>query len=252
MTAVGAFQWKGGYQLYKPNDNSAVFQAGTEHNSYLVTTLLLFLSSQSQIGSYFGAEVCVVDLNKDSNTDLLLVSAPTYTESDREGKVFVYTLSVISSQSNFTFSDTLVGMAGQRGRFGSSLASPADLDGDGFMDVLIGAPLEEDGQGSIYIFNGRDGAINSKYSQRIVGSSVRSGLQFFGISLSQSSLDQSQDKLPDIAVGSKGAVLLLRSRPIVLLETKVTYNPTKIPTSETDQSLENTMKFLMPYFSNSI
>jgi len=46
--------------------------------------------------------------------------------------------------------------------------------------------------------------------QRIVGSSVGPGLRFFGISLSQSSLDQTRD-LPDIAVGSKGAVLLLRS-----------------------------------------
>lgn len=35
MTAVGAFQWKGGYQLYKPNDKSDVFQAGSEHDSYL-------------------------------------------------------------------------------------------------------------------------------------------------------------------------------------------------------------------------
>ncbi|XDV45079.1 hypothetical protein PO909_013242 [Leuciscus waleckii] len=141
-------------------------------------------------------------------------------------------------------------MAGQRGRFGSSLASPADLNGDGFMDVLVGAPLEEDGQGSIYIFNGRDGGIISKYSQRIAGSSVRPGLRFFGISLSQSSLDQTQDNLPDIAVGSKGAVLLLRSRPIMRLETKVTYNPTKIPTSETDQSVENTMRVcftMLPY-----
>ncbi len=39
---------------------------------------------------------------------------------------------------------------------------------------------------------------------------MRPGLQFFGISLSQSSLDQSKDSLPDIAVGSMGAVLLLR------------------------------------------
>ncbi|XP_048026720.1 LOW QUALITY PROTEIN: integrin alpha-X-like [Megalobrama amblycephala] len=275
MTAVGAFQSKGGYQLYKANDNSAVFQAGNEHDSYLGYSLAIATMWGSkyavmgaprhkhkgqvtvsridrsdvkqldppkpQIGSYFGAEVCVVDLNHDSNTDLLLVSAPTFIESDREGIVFVYIFTHPVRTSFLSY--TLVGMAGQRGRFGSSLASPADLDGDGFMDVLIGAPLEEDGQGSIYIFNGRNGVIISKCSQRIVGSSVEPGLQFFGISLSQSSLDQSQDNLPDIAVGSKGAVLLLRSRPIMLLETKVNYSPTKIPTGETDcaKQLQNTL-----------
>ncbi|CAM4706536.1 unnamed protein product [Leuciscus chuanchicus] len=263
MTAVGAFQWKGGYQLYKPNDKSDVFQAGREHDSYLGYSLAIATMSRAkyavmgaprhkhkgqvtvsridgsdlkqldppkpQIGSYFGAEVCVVDLNSDSITDLLLVSAPTYIESDREGLVFVY---IVTRRADLIVSDTLVGMAGQRGRFGSSLASPADLNGDGFMDVLVGAPLEEDGQGSIYIFNWIDGGIISKYSQRIAGSSVRPGLRFFGISLSQSSLDQTGDNLPDIAVGSKGAVLLLRSRPIMLLETKVTYNPIKIPTGD--------------------
>ncbi|RXN13516.1 integrin alpha-M-like protein [Labeo rohita] len=205
-----------------------------------------------QIGSYFGAELCVVDLNSDSRTDLLLVSAPTYIEPDQEGKVFVYTF---NRRSYFIFSDTvLVGMAGQRGRFGSSLASPADLNGDGYMDVLIGAPLEEDGQGSIYIFNGGPYEINPTYSQRIAGLSVQPGLRFFGISLSQSSLDQSADSLPDIAVGSMGAVLLLRSRPIMYLETKVTYNPSKIPTSGTDQSLKNTMTvcFTMRPYNHSI
>ncbi|KTF94982.1 hypothetical protein cypCar_00034833, partial [Cyprinus carpio] len=143
----------------------------------------------------------------------------------------------------FTFSVALVGMAGHRGRFGSSLASPADLNGDGFRDVLIGAPLEEDRQGSIYIFNGGVDQINPTYSQRIAGSSVRSGLQFFGQALSQSSLDHSGDSLPDIAVGSKGAVLLLRSRPIVFVDVKVTYSPSKISTSQTNctKPLENTL-----------
>ncbi|XP_056102019.1 integrin alpha-M-like [Rhinichthys klamathensis goyatoka] len=294
MTAVGAFQWKGGYQLYK-NDISdqsfkpnSVFQAGSEHDSYLGYSLTIATMSRAkyavmgaprhkhkgqvtvsridrselkqldspkpQIGSYFGAEVCVVDLNSDSYTDLLLVSAPTYTESEREGLVFVY---IFTRRANFIFSDTLVGMAGQRGRFGSSLASPADLNGDGFMDVLIGAPLEEDGQGSIYIFNGGIDKINPKYSQRIAGSSVQPGLRFFGISLSQSSLDQTQDRLPDIAVGSKGAVLLLRSRPIMLLETKVTYNPTKIPTvdqSDCTKPLQNdlTVCFIMSGYKHRI
>uniref|UniRef100_A0A8C1ZLS1 Integrin alpha-M-like n=2 Tax=Cyprinus carpio TaxID=7962 RepID=A0A8C1ZLS1_CYPCA len=288
MTAVGAFQWKGGYQLYKQNERLNVFQAGSEHDSYLGYSLAIATMfgakyavmgaprykhkgkitvsridnirsnlkeldpPKPQIGSYFGAEVCVVDLNSDSRTDLLLVSAPTYMEPDREGKVFVYTF---TRWSHFVFSGmVLVGMAGQRGRFGSSLASPADLNNDGYMDVLIGAPLEADGQGSIYIFNGGEDQINSAYSQRIAGSSVRPGLRFFGISLSQSSLDQTQDSLPDIAVGSMGAVLLLRSRPIMHLETRVTYNPSKIPTGETDQSLKNTMKvcFTMRPYRHSI
>uniref|UniRef100_A0A673GA64 Integrin alpha-X-like n=1 Tax=Sinocyclocheilus rhinocerous TaxID=307959 RepID=A0A673GA64_9TELE len=278
--AVGAFQWKGGYQEYVP---SSSFQTGNKHESYLgysmavatvsgisyailgapryehqgqviIKLILMFklLFPQPQIGSYFGAEVCVVDLNSDSRTDLLLVSAPMYMEPDREGKVFVYTFT-----SQFTFSGVvLVGMAGQRGRFGSSLASPADLNNDGYMDVLIGAPLEEDGQGSIYIFNGGVDQINPTYSQRIAGSSVQLGLQFFGISLSQSSLDQSRDSFPDIAVGSMGAVLLLRSRPILLLENKVTYNPTKIPTSVTDctKPLQNnlTVCFTMRGFKHSL
>uniref|UniRef100_A0A8C2KSI3 VWFA domain-containing protein n=1 Tax=Cyprinus carpio TaxID=7962 RepID=A0A8C2KSI3_CYPCA len=192
---------------------------------------IFFLLSQPQIGSYFGAEVCVVDLNSDAKTDLLLISAPTYVDSHSEGRPY------------FTFSVALVGMAGHRGRFGSSLASPADLNGDGFRDVLIGAPLEEDRQGSIYIFNGGVDQINPTYSQRIAGSSVRSGLQFFGQALSQSSLDHSGDNLPDIAVGSKGAVLLLRSRPIVFVDVKVTYSPSKISTSQTNctKPLENTL-----------
>ncbi|KAG1933410.1 integrin alpha-X-like [Pimephales promelas] len=286
LSAVGAFQWKGGYQEYLPD---YPFLTGSEHESYLgYSTAIAITPSSSfailgapryrhkgqvfvsqlkssqykqlldspkpQIGSYFGAEVCAVNLNSDSYTDLLLVSAPTYTESDREGLVAVY---IFERQENLRFSYTLVGMAGQRGRFGSSLASPADLNGDGFMDVLVGAPLEEDGQGSIYIFNGINEGVIPKYSQRIVGSSVGPGLRFFGISLSQSSLDQTQDSLPDIAVGSKGAVLLLRSRPIMLLETKVTYNPTKIPTGDqTDctKPLTNnlTVCFIMSGYKHTI
>lgn len=57
------------------------------------------------------------------------------------------------------------GIPGQRGRFGLALASPADLNGDSVVDVVVGAPLEDNNQGSIYIFNGRNEDIAPTFSQ---------------------------------------------------------------------------------------
>lgn len=67
---------------------------------------------------------------------------------------------------NFGSPLVLRGAASNKGRFGSSLAVLPDLNTDGFMDLAVGAPLENDGQGSIYIFHGEGGGrINPTYSQ---------------------------------------------------------------------------------------
>ncbi len=65
----------------------------------------------------------------------------------------------------------LQGDAGQTfARFGAAIASIGDIDGNRFTDVAIGAPLETDSSGSIYIYNGlKDGL---KFSQ--VGFSIYS------------------------------------------------------------------------------
>ncbi|KAK3529236.1 hypothetical protein QTP70_021912, partial [Hemibagrus guttatus] len=290
MSAVGAYQWKGGYQKYNMQgiaQNS--FQKGNSNESYLGYSMTVaktyndqfyiiqgaprdnhmgavIISDnkdsvvqtlsplemkirpshhffQPQIGAYYGAELCVVNLNSDKFADLLLVSAPLHNEGDQEGKVFIYTFPADSGyQVQYLMS--VKGIPGQKGRFGLTLASPADLNGDNLVDVVVGAPLEENNQGSIYIFNGRNADIAPTFSQRITGSSVHNGLQFFGISLSQSALDHSGDLLPDLAVGSKGAVLLLRSRPIVDVQTTVTFSPSKIPIRDTDcnSPSKNTVK----------
>lgn len=60
----------------------------------------------------------------------------------------------------------LRGHASTKGRFGSSLAVLPDLNADGLVDLAVGAPLENDGQGSIYIFHGeRGGEIGLAYTQ---------------------------------------------------------------------------------------
>ena len=54
-------------------------------------------------------------------------------------------------------------------RFGSTIATVGDLDGNRYNDVAIGAPLEEDSEsgrsGSIYIYNGIPGGIMHEFTQ---------------------------------------------------------------------------------------
>lgn len=53
----------------------------------------------------------------------------------------------------------------QNARFGSSLAPVPDLNGDGFNDLVVGAPLEDEHKGAIYIFFSQQNRILRKYKQ---------------------------------------------------------------------------------------
>lgn len=64
-----------------------------------------------------------------------------------------------------------MGDAGQMGRFGTSLAPLPDLNMDGFNDLAVGAPLENDGQGSVYIFHGTSSGI-SKIKSQVCGRKI--------------------------------------------------------------------------------
>lgn len=69
-------------------------------------------------------------------------------------------------ECKFDAPDVLRGDAGERGRFGSSIAPLPDLNADGFNDLAVGAPLENQGQGSVYIFHGdARRTINTRVSQ---------------------------------------------------------------------------------------
>ncbi|XP_042253312.1 integrin alpha-M-like [Thunnus maccoyii] len=283
MGIVGANQWKGGYQHYTRTGQKGISYepSNMEPDSYLGYSMAVAKTSggtltivgapryqhrgvvisviensldqtidpfawQFQIGEYFGAVVCAMDVDRDTYTDLVLISAPMYMDSDREGRVYVCSLSYVRVECRFDNPLVLKGDSSDQGRFGSSLAVLPDLNSDGLNDLAVGAPLENGGQGSIYIFHGEigggGGRISPIYSQRIASSEVQPGLKFFGMSISQSSFDLSNDSLPDLAVGSKGTVVLLRSKPIVMVEAEVTFNPNKIQTQNSDCSkpLNNT------------
>lgn len=115
-------------------------------------------------------------------------------------------------------------------RFGMAISAIPDLDLDGYSDVVVGAPLEDNQKGVIYIYNGEKRTLSKEFSQvwkvllrspvfglmlrcmtpfqRVLGSSLDPKLQYFGRSL-DSFKDLNGDSLPDISVGAYGKVVQL-------------------------------------------
>nr|XP_019964925.1 PREDICTED: integrin alpha-M-like [Paralichthys olivaceus] len=267
MGSVGANQWKGGYMKYTLSGEklSSYEPLYKDQDSYLGYSMTIARTKQGpltivgaprykhrglvmavqeqmqqkidpfpwqfQTGEYFGAEVRAMDVNGDGYTDLILISAPMYKEANREGRVYVCTLSHLSVECHLDSPLVLRGDESDQARFGSSLAVVPDLNTDGLREVAVGAPLENGGQGSIYIFHGEGGSrISPTYSQKIAAAEVQPRLRFFGMSISESSFDHSGDSLPDLAVGSKGTVVLLRSKPVVMVVATMSFNPNQVPT----------------------
>uniref|UniRef100_A0A8C0F2C3 Integrin alpha-2 n=1 Tax=Bubo bubo TaxID=30461 RepID=A0A8C0F2C3_BUBBB len=181
-----------------------------------------------QIGSYFGSVVCSVDVNRDSVTDVLLVGAPMFMNDMKkeEGRVYMFSITkgILDQQ------ELLEGPQGsENARFGSAITTLADIDLDGFNDVVIGAPLENQNSGAIYIYNGFQKTIRTKYSQKILGSDSAFGqrLQFFGRSV-DGHRDLDDDDITDVSVGADGNVVLLWSQSIANVSIIASFKPEKI------------------------
>ncbi|XP_012506592.1 PREDICTED: integrin alpha-4 [Propithecus coquereli] len=175
-----------------------------------------------KLGSYFGASVCAVDLNADGFSDLL-VGAPMQSTIREEGRVYVY----INSGSGAVMNEMetkLIGSDKYAARFGESIVNLGDIDNDGFEDVAIGAPQEDDLRGAIYIYNGRVDGISSTFSQRIEGLEISKSLSMFGQSIS-GQIDADNNGYLDVAVGAfrSDSAVLLRTRPVVIVEASLSH-----------------------------
>ncbi|XP_025010950.1 integrin alpha-D isoform X4 [Gallus gallus] len=270
LGAVGAYDWAGGVFIYGADGKVAFVNAsegeGGVSDAYLgyateslslgglralvlgapryrhVGRLLLFVLQRGgkwelrsdavgrQVGSYFGAALCALEGSGDGAA--LLVGVPMFYGDGSGGRVEV--CMVLPQGRALQCHQTLRGQAGHPlGRFGASVARLGDIDGDGLHDVAVGAPMEDDERGAIYIFRGEKGGVSGHYSQRIAGSIFHSAPQHFGQALS-GGRDLTGDRLPDVAVGAQGQVLLLRSPPLLKVEVTVTFTPPEIPISDFD------------------
>lgn len=163
------------------------------------------------------------DTNADGDPDILL-AAPTSTCSlgsgdddrgDNNGCAFLYT-----EPSQLREDDATVGGVNDRtlvgeqtgDRFSHALAPAGDVDGDGYADVLIGAPgsdAETTDGGTVYLLSGADlwalgdeGALGAEdISTRIDGDEEGMAL---GSALA-GNLNLDGDDAPDFAMGAPGA-----------------------------------------------
>lgn len=117
----------------------------------------------SQMGEYFGYTILAQDFNNDGYVDLV-VGAPFHSNDGylEHGCVYYY-----QNQGHFDFElkAVLSGSKEVGGRFGMSLGRIGDLDNDGYQDLAVGAPFENDG--AVYIFSGSAEGLRAKYIQKI-------------------------------------------------------------------------------------
>ncbi|XP_028913501.1 integrin alpha-D-like [Ornithorhynchus anatinus] len=266
LGAVGSFDWSGGVTLYpRAGDSSFINisrESGDMNDAYLgysadVATqkgiqglvlgapryqhtgkVVMFRKvtrswnqwaevTGAQIGSYFGATVCTVDVDRDGSTELVLIGAPHHYAQNAGGLVSVCPMPL--RMADWRCESVLRGQPGHPlARFGAALAVMGDTNGDGLADVAVGAPGEEENRGAVYLFHGQAQAqINPTYSQRIGGSQISPGLRYFGQALSGGQ-DLTQDGLVDVAVGARGRVLLLRSRPVLRVDVSLRFVPPEL------------------------
>ncbi|XP_062576796.1 integrin alpha-4-like [Saccostrea cucullata] len=189
-----------------------------------------------QVGGGFGQTLCIADVNGDKN-DEILVAAPNWFSMGDQGNQVIYDVGVVyvyyGTGSASIIDDTAQEIRGSLvrfSRFGTAISNIGDINKDGYNDIAIGAPFENK-EGAVYIFNGGKTRLEDMYSQKIIGSRVKTGLQGFGWYISRTARDLDDNLHNDFVVGAyrSDTAVLLRTRNIIDVNCEISYTPDPIP-----------------------
>ncbi|XP_061464274.1 integrin alpha-4 isoform X2 [Rhineura floridana] len=227
MGAPGSYYWTGSIFVY--NKTANIFLSYVDDNN------------QVKSGSYLGYAVGAGHFLSRSSSEVI-GGAP---QQEQTGKAYILKieekrlsiLSELKGNKEGKMLELEMALAGSNlyaARFGDAIANLGDIDNDGFEDVAIGAPQENNLEGAIYIYNGRKDGISATFSQRIQGHQISNTLRMFGQSIS-GRIDVDNNGYSDVAVGAflSNSAVLLRTRAVVIVEASL-----KHPTSVNRTKLE--------------
>jgi len=154
----------------------------------------------NQANAGFGNSVATAgDVNGDGYADVI-VGAPVYDGSfTDEGKIFVFhgSASGLSTVPNWT------AVGGQAGAyFGRSVETAGDVNGDGYADVIVGAPYYSNGQtreGAAFVYYGSASGLSQGADWKAEGEQIQA---WYGESVGAAG-DVNGDGYGDVIVGAR-------------------------------------------------
>lgn len=181
-----------GARIYGSGGATAVYLGGP----YSVNATPSLTRAGGAAGNLLGSAVANAgDINGDGYADAVVGAPGASNGQAGEGLVYVHygSASGLNSVPSLTLEANVAGA-----QFGASVASAGDVNGDGYADVVVGAPLN--GSGKAYIYLGSPAGLVT------VPTTTLSGGLLFGSSVAGAG-DVDADGYGDVAVGAPGSGL---------------------------------------------
>lgn len=180
-----------GMKLYGVSGGALMYHGGASN----VSTVASVSAASGQAGARMGESVADAgDVNGDGFSDVIIGAPEASNGQAGEGLAHVHYGSAagIGATPDLILEGNVAGA-----RFGASVATAGDVNGDGYADVIVGAPLS--GNGRAYVYHGSGGGLSTTPALVLTGS-AGSELGFGACTAG----DVNSDGFADVVVGAPG------------------------------------------------